>query len=210
MIVVEIYNLKSYNEKYTRIIKMKILKIFILALCISSITSFADEKNILQKPIVRGSNTFTVLDMYKTKVHTYKIKGTFQDIEGIVYVFLCSSNSEKDKIPSLTPLEDFKIDGYSYKELTKEKVGTIIESPSATFDVEDFVNKYRPDLKQYLFNTPEKSIILITTVYGIKLPKSGIINTIVKISWIPTTETELQSYEFEANLTNLHNLTLKN
>jgi len=186
------------------------LRVLLFGLYISSIISFANENSMLRQPIIRGSNTFTILDMYKTERHRYKINGTLHDIEGIVYVFLCSSNSDKDIMPSLTELLDFEIDGHSYQEMTIKEVGEKIESVGAIFDVNDFTNKYRPDLKKYLVGVPEKSIIMITTVYGSILPQSGIIITRVKLGWVPKKNMELQSYVFKTNLKNLKNITYLN
>ena len=181
--------------------KLRVIKILAFSLLVSTLSCLSSEKSILKEPTSKGSNIFTILDIYKTK-------SPDSNIEGISYIFLVSSTSQANEVPSLDELRDFNINGMSYREGTKAKLGKYFEPRTVIFGVDDFVNRHRPDLKKFVADIPQKSIIMATAIYGAPLPRDGTVDTEVSIGWVPslTSNAPTQTYAFRADISNLNHV----
>ena len=105
-------------------------------------------------------------------------------------------------------LRDFTIDGISYAQATKEKLGLSVEPKTVIVDSYKLVEE-DPDLKDIVKN--EKSgIVMQTIIFGSELPQKGKVSVTVQVGWgdvdkekNSSSNEKIEDFNFEFNLSEL-------
>ena len=124
-------------------------------------------------PIEKDLSTVTLLEIGKATPE-YLEKHMPGAEDGLIFVFLIISKEGEKGRGTLSERRDYKVDGISYGKTTKNKLSISIEPPTIMEDITDFIEKYRPDLKEKItIPVQSKSMVMITAIGGAKLPQDG-------------------------------------
>ncbi len=134
--------------------------------------------------------------------------GEEKNLEGLLFLFEITKLRKNDKHFYLQELRDFKIDGISYAQITKEKTDLVIEPHTEILESYKFIEK-NPSAKNIVKN-PQKGIIMQTVIYGAELPKSGNVTVTAQVGWADLNEEEtemingkIEDFVFEFDLSAL-------
>ena len=165
----------------------KVFALFIAALFMASIN--AEGINLKAK---KSKNT----KVEPVCIQTVNVKHEiYQDLEGILFLFEITKLKNNDKVLCFQELRDFNIDGVSYAQITKEKLGISIEPHTEILESSKFI-KENPGAKKIVKNE-KNGILMQTVIYGTKLPESGKITVTAQIGWGDVNEEKTESLNSE-------------
>ena len=131
--------------------------------------------------------------------------GETKNFEGILFFFEITKLKKNDKVICFQELRDFKIDGKSYAEITKDETGLTLEPQSEFLESYKLIERM-PSTKKIVKNEKE-GIIMQTYIYGAKLPKKGKVSVTAQIGWADLNEKktemineEIEDFDFEFEL----------
>ena len=134
--------------------------------------------------------------------------GEEKKLEGLMFLFEITKLRKNDKHFYLQELRDFKIDGISYAQITKEKTGLVIEPHTEILESYKLIER-NPSAKNIVKN-PKKGIIMQTVIYGAELPKSGNVTVTAQVGWADLNEEKngmvngkIEDFVFEFDLSAL-------
>ncbi|MBP5576004.1 MAG: hypothetical protein J6X67_04490 [Treponema sp.] len=130
------------------------------------------------------------------------------NLEGMVFLFEITKLKKNDKVLCMQELRDFTIDGISYAQATKEKLGLSVEPKTVIVDSYKLVEE-DPDLKDIVKN--EKSgIVMQTIIFGSEMPQKGKVSVTVQVGWgdvdkekNSSSNEKIEDFNFEFNLSEL-------
>ncbi|MBP5439177.1 MAG: hypothetical protein J6Y30_14500 [Treponema sp.] len=134
--------------------------------------------------------------------------GNEHELEGLTFLFEITKLKKNDKVLCMQELRDFTIDGISYAQATKEKLGLSVEPKTVIVDSYKLVEE-DPDLKDIVKN--EKSgIVMQTIIFGSELPQKGKVSVTVQVGWgdvdkekNSSSNEKIEDFNFEFNLSEL-------
>ena len=134
--------------------------------------------------------------------------GKEHELEGLTFLFEITKLKKNDKVLCMQELRDFTIDGISYAQATKEKLGLSVEPKTVIVDSYKLVEE-DPDLKDIVKN--EKSgIVMQTIIFGSELPQKGKVSVTVQVGWgdvdkekNSSSNEKIEDFNFEFNLSEL-------
>lgn len=107
--------------------------------------------------------------------------GKEHELEGLAFLFEITKLKKNDKVLCMQELRDFTIDGISYAQTTKEKLGISVE-PKTVIEDSYKLAEENPDLKDIIKNK-KSGIVMETAIFGADLPQNGKVSVTVQVGW---------------------------